>query len=1211
MASPRYRPGICLVDVASAYKERGAAPACLLLVVALVVLPALTGAPSEADRGRAPSDTLGGFKTDEVALESAAVSMCPTGTGARLAYYGTINTAPSVALMAYGASGGVREQVAAKYPFAVAVAPEPGAGGKVAVSYITNTASGLEVNLAVNKTGNWASTAIGLAKPAGKLNCTGVAVEPGGVAHVIFLNATHLGHHSNSTLSYLPADQVAPSIAVSPAGTAGIALSSGGVLQYAMPWANSTGFDSETVSTTVQPESGSRLSLIYDPAGRPAILFTSSGSAQLATFNSSWTVSTVAPGAVLAAALGGDGMYHLLVEKASGTYSSVLYISGDSAGAWQTIDLGQCRPGYPAGITVTPQGVVHIAINTALKGFLHGYRGAVPGPVQSLDATAGNKKAIITWQPPSGAEAPLGFRVKRGTSPSALSPVNDSPAGTTAYIDAGLSNGVKYYYSVFPYNEYGESRTSPVINVTPNLSYAKAPGAPYALGAIVNTSGGIDLIWKAPSDDGGDRITSYKIYRGTSFGSIAYYAQTAGAGTFHNDRMYAPGTTYYYRVSAVNEVGEGEGSNIADCTSKAVVYTLVTNVTPEKFVLGVDGTGTFNIEVTVTGNGEPMAGVTVIVDVEDRPGYTRYGLTDSKGTVKFNAYTLNRDAEGKTLTVRSSLEKLNGSRSFPIAKKTVTQEVTDRMPLIYMIIAGAVVLSCTAGAGALERRRAHNRNNEFLAQKEHEIRNVEKLLANRLSKPVSSGGDLSPVGGDTLFASWKEALAAVAKLGGAASTANIDESKLLSTSVEYCGDISAQEEREIVKESIWTAGLSVKMTITPKPQPAQPKEGAYADSKEVFYRSETVRNCHECGGATKVACPKCHARRRVTCPTCGGSKLNNCAECGGSGMAGCPTCASGDRPNCPGCKGRGYTTTKRMRTTHGGGGWVSDGGRHTSTGMTTTWSQHSGYSGFEYVDDNRTCDECGGTGKGPCPECGSTGKGKVPCGHCGSSGKVTCGRCDGSGEVHCVACDTNGQVPCSTCGAMGKMKDFDKIEYTYMHYKLAEDLPPSFGRFGKDDLDRAPEAVTEISEAVLDGRRPGEGEDTKLLDKLIERAKEMHSDWKGKNEGRLLFRTGWKVRALPVTCGEVLSEQERPSRRVTKESLEHKIFAAGASKRWFLRSDGGPAIAAEQQHREKDEKDARHSRYSDSVRRAVWAALAVEGVVWALLLLRAAGIVRL
>ncbi|MDI6821258.1 MAG: fibronectin type III domain-containing protein, partial [Patescibacteria group bacterium] len=71
--------------------------------------------------------------------------------------------------------------------------------------------------------------------------------------------------------------------------------------------------------------------------------------------------------------------------------------------------------------------------------------------------------------------------------------------------------------------------------------------------------GFIHLSWSAPYD-GGEKIDSYKIYRGFTSSTDSFLATSYSAS--YTDYTAATGTTYYYRVSAVNRVGESILSNI-------------------------------------------------------------------------------------------------------------------------------------------------------------------------------------------------------------------------------------------------------------------------------------------------------------------------------------------------------------------------------------------------------------------------------------------------------------------------------------------------------------------------------------------------------------------------------------------------------------------------------------------------------------------------
>ena len=63
------------------------------------------------------------------------------------------------------------------------------------------------------------------------------------------------------------------------------------------------------------------------------------------------------------------------------------------------------------------------------------------------------------------------------------------------------------------------------------------------------------MTWTAPSN-GGSAITGYKIYRGYSSGSETLVATISPATSYTNTWM-TNGVTYYYKVTAVNAIGEG------------------------------------------------------------------------------------------------------------------------------------------------------------------------------------------------------------------------------------------------------------------------------------------------------------------------------------------------------------------------------------------------------------------------------------------------------------------------------------------------------------------------------------------------------------------------------------------------------------------------------------------------------------------------------
>ena len=91
---------------------------------------------------------------------------------------------------------------------------------------------------------------------------------------------------------------------------------------------------------------------------------------------------------------------------------------------------------------------------------------------------------------------------------------------------------------------------------------AGEPGRPTDLTATDVSPTGIDLAWSAPDDDGGEEITGYKIERkeaGKEYAVIE--ADTDSESTTYEDRDgIKTGTTYVYKVSAINDDGTGDSS---------------------------------------------------------------------------------------------------------------------------------------------------------------------------------------------------------------------------------------------------------------------------------------------------------------------------------------------------------------------------------------------------------------------------------------------------------------------------------------------------------------------------------------------------------------------------------------------------------------------------------------------------------------------------
>ncbi|MDR0425609.1 MAG: fibronectin type III domain-containing protein [Clostridiales bacterium] len=125
-------------------------------------------------------------------------------------------------------------------------------------------------------------------------------------------------------------------------------------------------------------------------------------------------------------------------------------------------------------------------------------------------------------------------------------------AGSSAeYTFTGLENGAEYIFKVRAVNSAGPG-TAAELNATP----ATVPDAPANLAAAVS-AGRVDLTWVAPAYDGGAPITAYQV---SGDGGSTW--ECVGLSTSHTFTGLANGTTYTFKVRAVNAMGAGAENTV-------------------------------------------------------------------------------------------------------------------------------------------------------------------------------------------------------------------------------------------------------------------------------------------------------------------------------------------------------------------------------------------------------------------------------------------------------------------------------------------------------------------------------------------------------------------------------------------------------------------------------------------------------------------------
>jgi len=168
--------------------------------------------------------------------------------------------------------------------------------------------------------------------------------------------------------------------------------------------------------------------------------------------------------------------------------------------------------------------------------------------------TRGDTQVSLTWTAPSnGGSAITDYLVQYSSdSGSSWTTFADGTSATTSATVTGLANGTSYVFRIAAVNAAGTSSYS-------SASTAVTPaGVPVAPGAPTPTAGNasVALSWTAPSANG-SAITDYKIYYATSAGgTYTLFSDTVSTTTSVTVTGLTNGTAYYFKVAAVNAVGD-------------------------------------------------------------------------------------------------------------------------------------------------------------------------------------------------------------------------------------------------------------------------------------------------------------------------------------------------------------------------------------------------------------------------------------------------------------------------------------------------------------------------------------------------------------------------------------------------------------------------------------------------------------------------------
>ena len=204
--------------------------------------------------------------------------------------------------------------------------------------------------------------------------------------------------------------------------------------------------------------------------------------------------------------------------------------------------------------------------------------GAPGAPVMN-PATPMPSTLALSWSAPSNtgtspiSSYSLRYRVA-GPGGGALTPwtvvqsIWNPSLGGLSYDLTGLQPSVRYELQMRAVNNSGPGPWS--ATVTGATVSALPPGMPLNSMAVPAGQTGIRLSWGRPPSDGGSPITGYRIQAsedGSTWVTVVANARPGTGILTYSHTALTAGSTWHYRVAAINSVGQGPWSNVATASA--------------------------------------------------------------------------------------------------------------------------------------------------------------------------------------------------------------------------------------------------------------------------------------------------------------------------------------------------------------------------------------------------------------------------------------------------------------------------------------------------------------------------------------------------------------------------------------------------------------------------------------------------------------------
>ena len=199
-----------------------------------------------------------------------------------------------------------------------------------------------------------------------------------------------------------------------------------------------------------------------------------------------------------------------------------------------------------------------------------------PSTPTAPTGTAGAGQVALSWSAPNANNSAItDYQIDYSSNAgSSWDTFADTVSATTSATVTGLTNGTGYLFRIRAVNGIGTSTSSPAsASVTP-IAVAATPTN------VVGNFGNAQAVisWTAPATNNGSAITDYTIqYSSNGGASWSTFAHTASAATSATVTGLTNGTSYTFKVAAVNGVGTSAYSSVSSAIIPATLPATISS----------------------------------------------------------------------------------------------------------------------------------------------------------------------------------------------------------------------------------------------------------------------------------------------------------------------------------------------------------------------------------------------------------------------------------------------------------------------------------------------------------------------------------------------------------------------------------------------------------------------------------------------------------